>query len=317
MRQLLLGVGMERVVVSLVPLLVALALSVVAHSAGTAVADLQLLWAVAIGSAALVAVGIGGKSTGLNREAREVEARFVQRLDEVTIRVREALHDGDALRRSLDRFSATQAGAAEKLASASSRTVEAAVIFETRNEAELQSERQLREAARSEASIRLEALLDHHGVLCLMSEALEAPPSLAQLRRDLDSRLERMGFRLVGAVGERIDDALHRVVESIDTPTAEVDATVAVVRKPGFVFNGECVRRAEVVEHLHTPPDPPAEARQASQTASGELDPSGAGRDAASAEPVATIGERAAGPESVRAAQVEDASPATEEQEAE
>lgn len=248
---------MERIVASLVPLIVALGLSAVARAGGTAVAELQLLWAVAIGSTAVIAVGIRGRHTALSTEAREVEAVFVQRLDEVTIKVRDALQDGDALRRSLDRFSATQAGAAEKLASASDRTVEAAAIFEARNDSELKSERQVAGSAQRESSARAEALLDHHGILCLMADALGAPTALAQLRRDLESRLERMGFEVVGAVGDRIDDAIHRVVESSEALSADLDATVATVRKSGFMFDGKCVRRAEVVEYLHVPPSPP------------------------------------------------------------
>ena len=244
---------MERIIASLVPLLVAFGFSVVAKTGATDIIELQPLWAVAIGAAAVIAVGIRGRHTALSTEAREVEDRFVQRLDEVTIRVREALHDGDALRRSLDRFSATQAGAAEKLSSASDRTVEAAALFEARNDSELNRERQVAENAKRESAARADALLDHHGVLCLMADALGAPTALTQARRDLETRLERMGFKVVGAVGDRIDDAIHQVVEAVEAPSAAQDATVATARKSGFMLDGRCVRRAEVVEYLHRP----------------------------------------------------------------
>lgn len=91
-----------------------------------------------------------------------------------------------------------------------------------------------------EISENVEDFLRYEG-----DEWRESAPFLERLR-ELE---ERCGLeRLIPQEGDAVDNRLHLILQSI--PNAEKRDQVARCARPGFVYQGEMLRRAEVVVYL-------------------------------------------------------------------
>lgn len=252
-----------RIAAALLPVLIATAYSVATLVPGGE-ADLTNLWAATVLATAVVLVAFRQGAGGFLGEAREVEERFIKRLDEAALRVREVLHDADGLRKALDRFQVTQQTAGEKISAAAERITVASTTIASRDSENVQRAHADLAAAQRHVSSVLDEMMDFHGVLALVSATPGTGPAVDQLRRQHEVAIRRLGIELIGDPGSAVDAALHDVVDAQETPDASRQATIIKVQKPGFRQGGRVLRRAVVVEGVPprlsarglTPPEP-------------------------------------------------------------
>lgn len=216
--------------------------------------ETQVLLPVAVAASAAVLVGYRKPNSSSLAEADEVVDRFVERLEGVAGQVREALRDGEGLKKALDRSHVTQQSVMERAALAADKAAEASATLSRRDDEDVRRAQEVAAAAERDAEACRKLLMDTHGSLTLATAAAPAAASaLAQLRKELEVRMRTISLEAFGEAGEPVDGARHNVVGSQATPDRQKEGRVAVVHKAGFRY-GTAVYRADVTESIYEAP---------------------------------------------------------------
>lgn len=120
-----------------------------------------------------------------------------------------------------------------------------------------QYEQKVREDAEREKSL-LSLICCYQEELNLIEEKLSTTDTqagegwmeqMALFRKTLKTELKQCAIEETGISGEAIDYKYHEILDVIDTEKTELDNTVARTYRPGLIYHGKVVRKAQIAAY--------------------------------------------------------------------